>query len=127
MIWVVAGLVLVAVFVMFRMASGGEEKHPAGSDIPLNIMAEHASQLSNNRYVATGTIVDRFQRGAFELVAFVKKDSSGKEYIIPVCISPEVRNGLNINRDQQYRIEFEVKDLSPQIRGVCVATSIIPN
>lgn len=33
---------------------------------------------------------------------------------------------MNINRDQQYRIEFRVEDISPNVRGVCMATSILP-
>ena len=64
--------------------------------------------------------------GESELIAFLYKDASGREYIIPVCVSAEARNGLNINRDQQYRIEFQVKDVNPKVRGVCVATSIQP-
>ena len=68
----------------------------------------------------------RFPRGESELIAFLYKDASGREYIIPVCVSAEARNGLNINRDQQYRIEFQVKDVNPKVRGVCVATSIQP-
>lgn len=71
-------------------------------------------------------MIDRFPRGESELIAFLYKDASGREYIIPVCVSAEARNGLNINRDQQYRIEFQVKDVNPKVRGVCVATSIQP-
>ena len=82
--------------------------------------------LSNNNYALDGTVIDRFPRGESELIAFLYKDASGREYIIPVCVSAEARNGLNINRDQQYRIEFRVKDVNPKVRGVCVATSIQP-
>lgn len=88
--------------------------------------AANASQLSNNNYALDGTVIDRFPRGESELIAFLYKDASGREYIIPVCVSAEARNGLNINRDQQYRIEFRVKDVNPKVRGVCVATSIQP-
>ena len=102
------------------------EKPQAGSDIPLDILAANASQLSNNNYALDGTVIDRFPRGESELIAFLYKDASGREYIIPVCVSAEARNGLNINRDQQYRIEFRVKDINPKVRGVCVATSIQP-
>lgn len=102
------------------------EKPQAGSDIPLDILAANASQLSNNNYALDGTVIDRFPRGESELIAFLYKDASGRECIIPVCVSAEARNGLNINRDQQYRIEFRVEDVNPKVRGVCVATSIQP-
>ena len=91
-----------------------------------SILAANASQLSNNNYALDGTVTDRFPRGESELIAFLYKDASGRECIIPVCISAEARNGLNINRDQQYRIEFRVEDVNPKVRGVCVATSIQP-
>ena len=104
-------LAVIVGIVMFRAG----EKPQAGSDIPLDILAANASQLSNNNYALDGTVIDRFPRGA-----------SGRECIIPVCVSAEARNGLNINRDQQYRIEFRVEDVNPKVRGVCVATSIQP-
>ena len=88
--------------------------------------AANASQLSNNNYALDGTVIDRFPRGESELISFLYRDASGREYIIPVCVSAEARNGLNINRDQQYRIEFRVEDVNPKVRGVCVATSIQP-
>ena len=112
-------LAVIVGVVMFRAG----EKPQAGSDIPLDILAANASQLSNNNYALDGTVIDRFPRGESELMY---KDASGREYIIPVCVSAEARNGLNINRDQQYRIEFQVKDVNPKVRGVCVATSIQP-
>lgn len=103
----------------------GRSRRP-GSDIPLDILAANASQLSNNNYALDGTVIDRFPRGESELISFLYRDASGREYIIPVCVSAEARNGLNINRDQQYRIEFRVEDVNPKVRGVCVATSIQP-
>ncbi len=115
-------LAVIVGIVMFRAG----EKPQAGSDIPLDILAANASQLSNNNYALDGTVTDRFPRGESELIAFLYKDASGRECIIPVCISAEARNGLNINRDQQYRIEFRVEDVNPKVRGVCVATSIQP-
>ena len=115
-------LAVIVGIVMFRAG----EKPQAGSDIPLDILAANASQLSNNNYALDGTVIDRFPRGESELIAFLYKDASGRECIIPVWISAEARNGLNINRDQQYRIEFRVKDINPKVRGVCVATSIQP-
>ena len=113
-------------FLIFNFMFRAGEKPQAGSDIPLDILAANASQLSNNNYALDGTVIDRFPRGESELIAFLYKDASGREYIIPVCVSAEARNGLNINRDQQYRIEFRVKDINPKVRGVCVATSIQP-
>ena len=116
-------LAVIVGIVMFRAG----EKPQAGSDIPLDILAANASQLSNNNYALDGTVIDRFPRGESELIAFLYKDASGREYIIPVCVSAEVRNKLkNINRNQQYRIEFRVEDVNPKVRGVCVATSIQP-
>ena len=115
-------LAVIVGIVMFRAG----EKPQAGSDIPLDILAANASQLSNNNYALDGTVIDRFPRGESELIAFLYKDASGRECIIPVCVSAEARNGLNINRDQQYRIEFRVEDVNPKVRGVCVATSIQP-
>jgi len=112
----------IAVSIIFR----AREKPQAGTDIPLDILAEHASQLSNNNYVLDGTVIDRFSRGESELISFLYKNASGRECIIPVCVSAEARNGLNINRNQQYRIEFRVEDVNPKVRGVCVATSIQP-
>ena len=115
-------LAVIGGLVMFR----GKEKPLAGSDIPLDILATNASQLSNNNYALDGTVIDRFPRGESELISFLYRDASGREYIIPVSVSAEARNGLNINRDQQYRIEFRVEDITPKVRGVCVATSIQP-
>ncbi len=115
-------LAVIVGVVMFR----AKEKPLAGSDIPLDILAMNASQLSNTNYALDGTVIDRFPRGESELISFLYKDASGREYIIPICVSPEARNGLNINRDQQYRIGFRVEDISPKVRGVCVATSIQP-
>ncbi len=116
-------LAVIVGIVMFRAG----EKPQAGSDIPLDILAANASQLSNNNYALDGTVTDRFPRGESELIAFLYKDASGREYIIPVCVSAEVRNKLkNINRNQQYRIEFRVENINPKVRGVCVATSIQP-
>lgn len=115
-------LAVIVAFVVFR----AREKPQAGSDIPLDILAANASQLSNNNYALDGTVIDRFPRGESELISFLYRDASGREYIIPVCVSAEARNGLNINRDQQYRIEFRVEDVNPKVRGVCVATSIQP-
>ena len=109
-------LAVIVGFVVFR----AREKPQAGSDIPLDILAANASQLSNNNYALDGTVIDRFPRGESELISFLYRD------IIPVCVSAEARNGLNINRDQQYRIEFRVEDVNPKVRGVCVATSIQP-
>ena len=114
-------LAVIVGIVMFRAG----EKPQAGSDIPLDILAANASQLSNNNYALDGTVTDRFPRGESEVIALYKY-ASGRECIIPVCISAEARNGLNINRDQQYRIEFRVEDVNPKVRGVCVATSIQP-
>ena len=115
-------LAVIVGVVMFR----AKEKPLAGSDNPLDILAMNASQLSNTNYALDGTVIDRFPRGESELISFLYKDASGREYIIPICVSPEARNGLNINRDQQYRIGFRVEDISPKARGVCVATSIQP-
>mgnify|MGYP000558132422 CR=1 FL=1 len=109
-------LAVIVGIVMFRAG----EKPQAGSDIPLDILAANASQLSNNNYALDGTVIDRFPRGESELIAFLYKDASGRECIIPVCVSAEARNGLNINRDQQYRIEFRVEDVNPKVRGVCM-------
>ena len=83
-------------------------------------------RLCRDNYVLDGTVIDRFPRGESELISFLYKDASGREYIIPICVSAEARNGLNINRDQQYRIEFRVEDINPNVRGVCMATSILP-
>ncbi len=116
-------LAVIVGIVMFRAG----EKPQAGSDIPLDILAANASQLSNNNYALDGTVIDRFQRGESELISFLYKDASGRECIIPICVSAEVRNRLkNIDRNQQYRIEFQVKNINPKVRGVCVATSIQP-
>lgn len=123
---VVAAVFVLAVIVGIVVFRAGE-KPQAGSDIPLDILAANASQLSNNNYALDGTVIDRFQRGDSELIAFLYKDASGRECIIPVCVSAEVRNKLkNINRNQQYRIEFRVENINPKVRGVCVATSIQP-
>ena len=116
-------LAVIVGIVMFRAG----EKLQAGSDIPLDILAANASQLSNNNYALDGTVIDRFQRGESELISFLYKDASGRECIIPICVSAEVRNRLKkIDRNQQYRIEFQVKNINPKVRGVCVATSIQP-
>lgn len=120
---VVAVVFVLAVIVAVVMFRAGE-KPQAGSDIPLDILAANASQLSKNNYALDGTVIDRFPRGNSELISFLYKDTSGRECIIPVCVSDEAKNGLNINRDQQYRIEFRVEDINPKVRGVCVATSI---
>ncbi|MEZ3489305.1 hypothetical protein [Akkermansia muciniphila] len=123
---VVAVVFVLAVIVAVVMFRAGE-KPQAGSDIPLDILAANASQLSKNNYALDGTVIDRFQRGESELISFLYKDASGRECIIPVCVSAEVRNKLkNINRNQQYRIEFQVENINPKVRGVCVATSIQP-
>lgn len=123
---VAGAAVLVLALVVGIAVTRSKDKPQAGSDIPLDILAMNASQLSNNNYALDGTVIDRFPRGESELISFLYKDASGREYIIPVCVSAEARNGLNINRDQQYRIEFRVEDISPKVRGVCVATSILP-
>lgn len=121
-----AAVFVLAVMVGVVMFRAGE-KPQAGSDIPLDILAANASQLSNNNYALDGTVIDRFQRGESELISFLYKDASGRECIIPICVSAEVRNRLkNIDRNQQYRIEFQVKNINPKVRGVCVATSIQP-
>ncbi len=125
-IWIVTGVALVALFIVMRSMSGSDEKGRAGTDIPFDDLAAHASQLSNTSYVADGKIIDRYPRGSSELVAFEVKDDNGRDRIIPVRISAEVRKGQNINRGQQYTIEFEVKDLSRDVRGICIATSIKP-
>lgn len=120
----VGGAILVLAVIVGLVMVRAKEKPLAGSDIPLDILAMNASQLSHNNYVLEGTVIDRFPRGESELISFLYKDASGREYIIPVSVSAEARNGLNINRDQQYRIEFRVEDINPRVRGVCVATSI---
>ncbi len=125
-LWIVAGVSVVALLIMMRGMSGSEEKGRAGTDIPFDDLAEHASQLSNTIYVADGKIIDRYPRGSSELVAFEVKDDNGRERIIPIRISADVRKGQNINRGQQYTIEFEVKDLRRDVRGICIATSIKP-
>lgn len=125
MLLIGGGVAVVACVIGFSVFRSGD-KPPAGSDIPLDILATTASQLSNNNYVLDGTVIDRFPRGESELISFLYKDGSGREYIIPVSVSSEARNGLNINRDQQYRISFRVEDLSPKVKGVCVATSVLP-
>lgn len=126
MILGIGGAVVVLAGVIFYGVSRSTDKPQAGSDIPLDILASNASQLSNNNYVLNGTVIDRFPRGQSELISFLYKDSSGREYIIPVSVSAEARNGLNINRDQQYRIEFRVEDINPKVKGVCIATSVSP-
>lgn len=122
----IGAAVLVLALVIGYAVTRTKDRPQAGSDIPLDILATNASQLSNNNYVLDGTVIDRFPRGESELISFVYKDASGREYIIPVCVSAEARNGLNINRDQQYRIEFRVEDISPKVRGMCIATSVLP-
>ena len=123
---VIGAVVLVLALVIGYAVTRSSNKAQAGSDIPLDILAMNASQLSNNNYVLDGTVIDRFPRGESELISFLYKDASGREYISPICVSAEARNGLNINRDQQYRIEFRVEDINPNVRGVCMATSILP-
>ena len=49
-------LAVIVGIVMFRAG----EKPQAGSDIPLDILAANASQLSNNNYALDGTVTDRF-------------------------------------------------------------------
>lgn len=122
----IGAAVLVLALVIGYAVTRTKDRPQAGSDIPLDILATNASQLSNNNYVLDGTVIDRFPRGESELISFLYKDASGREYIIPVCVSAEARNGLNINRDQQYRIEFRVEDISPKVRGMCIATSVLP-
>lgn len=123
---IVGAVVLVLALIVVLAVTRSKEKPRAGADIPLEILAMKASQLSNNNYALDGTVIDRFPRGESELISFLYRDSSGREYIIPICVSADARNGLNINRDQQYRIEFRVEDINPKVRGVCVATSIMP-
>lgn len=119
------GIAAVLIIVVAIFVFQGKEKTQAGTDIPLDILAMNASQLSNNYYSLDGTVTDRFPRGSSELISFLYKDSSGKEYIIPICVPEEAKDGLkNIERNQQYRIEFRVEDISPTVRGVCVAKSI---
>ena len=48
-------LAVIVGIVMFRAG----EKPQAGSDIPLDILAANASQLSNNNYALDGTVIDR--------------------------------------------------------------------
>ena len=122
----IGAAVLVLALVIGYAVTRTKDRPQAGSDIPLDILATNASQLSNNNYVLDGTVIDRFPRGESELISFLYKDASGREYIIPVCVAAEARNGLNINRDQQYRIEFRVEDISPKVRGMCIATSVLP-
>lgn len=122
----IGGVVLVLAFIVGVVVFRSREKPQAGSDIPLDILAMNASQLAHNNYALDGTVIDRFPRGEAELISFLYKDVAGREYIIPISVSAEARNGLNINRDQQYRIEFEVKNLAPEVRGICVATSVLP-
>lgn len=122
----IGAAVLVLALVIGYAVTRTKDRPQAGSDIPLDILATNASQLSNNNYVLDGTVIDRFPRGESELISFLYKDASGREYIIPVCVSAEARNGLNINRDQQYRIEFRVEDINPKVRGMCIATSVLP-
>lgn len=122
----IGAVVLVLAFIVGVVVFRSKEKPQAGADIPLDILAMHASQLTHNNYALDGTVIDRFPRGESELISFLYKDASGREHIIPICVSTEARNGLNINRDQQYRIEFEIKNLKPEVRGVCVATSVLP-
>lgn len=122
----IGAAVLVLALVIGYAVTRTKDRPQAGSDIPLDILATNASQLSNNNYVLDGTVIDRFPRGESELISFLYKDASGREYIIPVCVSAEARKGLNINRDQQYRIEFRVEDINPKVRGMCIATSVLP-
>lgn len=122
----IGAVVVVLAFIVGVVVFRSREKPQAGSDIPLDILSMNASQLSNSHYALDGTVIDRFPRGESELISFLYKDASGREYIIPVCVSAEARNGLNINRGQQYRIEFGVEDITPRVRGVCVASSILP-
>lgn len=122
----IGAAVLVLALVIGYAVTRTKDRPQAGSDIPLDILATNASQLSNNNCVLDGTVIDRFPRGESELISFLYKDASGREYIIPVCVSAEARNGLNINRDQQYRIEFRVEDINPKVRGMCIATSVLP-
>ena len=76
-------LAVIVGIVMFRAG----DKPQAGSDIPLDILAANASQLSKNNYALDGTVIDRFPRGDSELISFLYKDSSGREYIIPVSLT----------------------------------------
>lgn len=47
-------LAVIVGFVVFR----AREKPQAGSDIPLDILAANASQLSNNNYALDGTVIN---------------------------------------------------------------------
>lgn len=53
-------LAVIVAFVVFR----AREKPQAGSDIPLDILAANASQLSNNNYALDGTVIEPVFRAA---------------------------------------------------------------
>ena len=60
---VIGAVVLVLALVIGYAVTRSSNKAQAGSDIPLDILAMNASQLSNNNYVLDGTVIDRFPRG----------------------------------------------------------------
>lgn len=74
---VIGAVVLVLALVIGYAVTRSSNKAQAGSDIPLDILAMNASQLSNNNYVLDGTVIDRFPRGESELISFLYKDASG--------------------------------------------------
>ena len=57
---VIGAVVLVLALVIGYAVTRSSNKPQAGSDIPLDILAMNASQLSNNNYVLDGTVIDRF-------------------------------------------------------------------
>lgn len=67
---VIGAVVLVLALVIGYAVTRSSNKAQAGSDIPLDILAMNASQLSNNNYVLDGTVIDRFPRGESELISF---------------------------------------------------------
>lgn len=72
-------LAVIVGIVMFRAG----EKPQAGSDIPLDILAANASQLSNNNYALDGTVIDRFPRGESSLLPSCTKTPPGVSTLFP--------------------------------------------
>ncbi len=103
-----------------------ESTTTTSGDIPWNVLVNNPSHLENNSYKIQGKVGDRFPRGKAELITFLCKDGTGRELPIPIIIYPEVKQGININRDQEYMIDIRVENLSNNIKGLCIATNIQP-
>lgn len=72
-------LAVIVGIVMFRAG----EKPQAGSDIPLDILAANASQLSNNNYALDGTVIDRFRAASPSLLPSCTKTPPGVSASFP--------------------------------------------